>query len=167
MEFPNPISPIYDNSFQILVSKNFLWDRFHCSIIANLSLPLTTFLIFQDRGLGSSQRIPVRRPATATLKGEAQKRRCSQLYDRFSKMKFFGLLLILIFVVAMTIYRPPKSKVSLRENKRPKFMYCLQESQCNRCVLKTFVEININMYIFIYLLKKRINKWNNRGQKRI
>lgn len=54
MEFPNRISLIYDNSFQILVSKNFLWGRSHCSVTANTSitsllLPLTIFLKFQNR----------------------------------------------------------------------------------------------------------------------
>lgn len=162
MEFPNPIFLIYDNSFQMLISKNFLWDHPHCSIIANLLLPLTIFLIFQDRGLGSRQRIPVKRPAPATLKREAPKCRCFQLYDRFSRMKFFGLLIILIFIVAMNIYHLQKSEVPLTENKRPKYVHRVRESQRNSYLLKTLVEINIYLYIFIYLLKKRIHTPTNR-----
>lgn len=104
-------------------------------------------------------RIPVRRSTTTALKRGAPKCRCSQFDDRFSRMKFFGLLLILIFIATMIIFRPPK-KPSLTENERPKFVHSSEEVRYYRSMVNMFLEINI--YVYIYLLKKRINNWNNR-----
>ena len=134
----------------MLVSKNFLWDRSHCSIIANLLFPLTIFLKFQSRygGCDEVKGFPLDGQQLQPLKEQP---RNIDAHDRFSRMKFFGLLLILIFVAVMTIYRPPKSKIPSTESERPKFVHSLEELRSKRSVVKIFVEINIYMYIYIYL----------------
>lgn len=68
-------------------------------------------------------------------------------------MNIFNLLLILIFIAAMTIYRLPKSKTPFTESERPKFVHSLEELRYNCSVVKTFVEINFN-YLLVSLSQR-------------